>query len=613
MLDKQKFIEYLQGRSLQGYQLFGAHFEEKDGRRGVRFTVFAPAAKQVELIGDFNGWKGAGMCRDEAGIWTLFVPEAVQGQLYKYRIYTQTDEVHDRADPFAFYSELRPNTASIVQDLSGFAWGDEEFLNSRTKNFDRPMNIYEVHPGAWKRRDGEWYSYDELGERLIPYVKENGYTHIELMPVTEYPFDGSWGYQATGYFSPTSRYGTPAQLMALIDHCHRENIGVILDFVPAHFVCDFYALHQFDGSFLYESEAQDRRYTQWGTVYFDFTKGHVLSFLMSSLDFWLSAYHFDGVRFDAVSTLIYQDGIKEKGLNYSGLWFLQVCNYYLSQKHPNVMLIAEDSSDYPKVTAPVVYGGLGFDYKWDLGWMNDTLDYMMKQPAERPDFHSKLTFSMSYFYYENFILPLSHDEVVHGKKTIIDKIFGSYEEKFQTARLLYLYMMTHPGKKLNFMGNELAHFREFDEEKELDWFLLKYPVHDAFAHYIRELNHLYLETPCLYRLDYNTQKGFQWIEADNNLQSVYAYVRTDNEGGELIAVMNFSAIDYMQYPLRVPCGGRYCEVLNTDRDIYAGENRVNKMPIAARFTGKRPFPYEIPVRLAPLSGALFRRVPEVWR
>lgn len=613
MLDKQKFTEYLQGRSLQGYQLFGAHFEEKNGRRGIRFTVFAPAAKQVELIGDFNGWQGAGMCRDEAGVWTLFVPEAMQGQLYKYRIHTQTGEVHDRADPFSFYSELRPNTASVVQDLSGFSWGDEEFLNSRTKNFERPMNIYEVHLGAWKRRDGEWYSYDELGKRLIPYVKENGYTHIELMPVTEYPFDGSWGYQATGYFSPTSRYGTPAQLMALIDHCHRENIGVILDFVPAHFVCDFYALHQFDGNFLYESEAQDRRYTQWGTVYFDFTKGHVLSFLMSSLDFWLSVYHFDGVRFDAVSTLIYQDGMKEKGLNYSGLWFLKICNYYLSQKHPNVMLIAEDSSDYPKVTAPVVYGGLGFDYKWDLGWMNDTLDYMMKQPAERPDFHSKLTFSMSYFYYENFILPLSHDEVVHGKKTIIDKIFGSYEEKFQTARLLYLYMMTHPGKKLNFMGNELAHFREFDEEKELDWFLLKYPMHDAFAHYIRELNHLYLKIPCLYQLDYNTQKGFQWIEADNNRQSVYAYVRTDNEGDELIAVMNFSAADYMQYPLRVPYGGQYCEVLNTDRDIYAGENRVNKMPITARFAGKRPFPYEIPIRLAPLSGALFRRMPEVQR
>ena len=400
-MDTEKIIEYLRGRGLFGYEHFGAHFVWEDSCSQVRFTVYAPNAKNVCLIGDFNSWQPWQMQRLDCGVWTLVSPDPQEGQRYKYQITTQSGEVWDRADPFAFSSQLRPENASVITCLNHHIWQDSGWLSKRSKNFDRPLNIYELHLGSWKRKDGEdaecFYQYDEICDQLIPYLKEMGYTHIELLPLTEYPLDASWGYQVSGYFSATSRYGKPEQLMKLIDCCHQAGIGVIFDFVPTHFVRDFHALHLFDGSCMYEPDDENQRYSPWDTALFDFTKPHVISFLRSSLNFWISVYHADGIRYDAVANLIYRNGKKEDGLNDAGLWFLRSVNYDLWQEHPEVMLIAEDSSDYPKVTAPVVYGGLGFDYKWDLGWMHDTLDYLATPFGERSAMTNRFLFSMSYY------------------------------------------------------------------------------------------------------------------------------------------------------------------------------------------------------------------------
>lgn len=604
---EQRIIdEYLQGASLNGHEVFGAHIT-RDGRKlGVRFTVYAPNAKKVLVIGSFNNWEGYLMERLPSGVWTLFVHGVKEKALYKYQIHTENGEVHDRIDPFAVYSEVRPNTASIVYSLDNFQWSDQQWMDSRNRNHNGPMNIYEVHAGSWKTKKisekEHSYNYQELKEHLIPYVKMMGYTHIELMPLTEYPFDGSWGYQVTGYFSATSRYGDPKELMNFINSCHLEGIGVIIDFVPVHFVSDFYALHQFDGGFLYESEYLDQRYSEWGTLLFDFTKPHVISFLKSSIDFWISYFHVDGIRYDAVSNLIYNRGRSENGINDSGIWFLKNTNFAIHEKHPMVMLIAEDSSDYQKVTAPVVYGGLGFDYKWDLGWMHDTLDYLSIHADHRSANHNKINFSMSYFYQENFILPFSHDEVVHGKKTIINKLEGSYEEKFAQARSLYLYMFTHPGKKLNFMGNELAEFREWDEKKQLGWNILEYPIHIGFRDFIIRLNHLYLEESALYVEDYNPQY-FNWLDVNNSSQSIYAYRRDDYDGNTLYIVINFSNRYYSNYVLRVDNVGYYIEALNSDLNEFGGSGCVNG-EMKTVMHGGQPV---LDIALAPFSSIVIKK------
>ena len=445
--------EFINGQSCRAYEALGAVKIEN----GIRFSTYAPHARKVELC--LNGDIIPMEC-DERGVWSVERP-AKEGDIYQYVITTPTLEKHYRSDPFAVYSEVRPKNASVVYDIDSYSWNDQEWLSKRDKCYEKPMNIYEVHFGSWRIKEGKeetdrFYTYEEMIDLLIPYVKEMGYTHIELLPLTEYPYDGSWGYQVSGYFSATSRYGDPRGLMKFIDACHAENIGIILDFVPVHFVRDFYALHIYDGSFLFESDNEYDRYSEWGTALFDYTKPHVLSFVKSSVNFWIEKYHVDGLRYDAVANLIYRHGHTDDAVNDSGIWFLKNTNYAIQKMHPDVMLFAEDSTNYTKVTAPVEFGGLGFDYKWDLGFMNDTINYIKTPPFERRNHHNKMTFSMSYFYNDLFILPYSHDEVVHGKKTMVDKVFGSQQEQFATIRALYTFQFTHPGKKLNFMGNELC-------------------------------------------------------------------------------------------------------------------------------------------------------------
>jgi 1,4-alpha-glucan branching enzyme len=602
----QEVQQFLKGQSGTAYRAFGAHPVEMYGKQGIFFSIYAPYAASVDLIGAFNDWNGWNMQRDEYGVWSIFCENIPFGSLYKYRMTTSGGEVFDRADPFAFYSELRPGTASIVWDISPFAWSDSEWMASRSKNYTQPVNIYEVHAGSWRRIQegrenapteeerefGRMLTYSELADVLIPYVQEAGYTHIELMPLTEHPFDGSWGYQATGYFSPTSRYGTPDDLCSFVDRCHQAGIGVILDVVPLHFVTDFFGLHQLDGGFVYESANPSDRYTEWGTVLFDYTKPHTLSFMRSSLDFWLRVYHIDGLRYDAVSQLIFQHGNPHERENDPGIWFLKNVNFYLQSEFPSVMLMAEDSSNYLKVTAPVQYGGLGFDYKWDLGWMNDTLEYMKLHPDDRRHSRHLIQFSMAYFYNDIFILPLSHDEVVHGKATIIDKMWGNYEQKFSQVRLLYLYMYAHPGKKLNFMGNELAEFREWDEKKELGWNLLTYPVHDAFHHFLIELNHLGLTEKALYDTEYDP-RDFRWLDTPGCEDNVFAIARRAQNGETIACVMNFGL---RPVQTTIPAlYGTWEELINTDDSRFSGSGEYGA-PVKNGL-----------VRVAPLSGRLFKQ------
>lgn len=596
---KNKIMDrYYKGCALDAYKLFGAHLCEERGKKGVRFTVYAPHAQGIQVIGSFDDWscKGHQMRRkDDKGIWSLFVAEAKEGDMYKYRVTQATGRIVDKMDPYAFYSELRPNTASIVTNLDYKKWSDEKWLAQRTKNFDKPVNIYEMHLGSWKKdEDQEWVNYKDIAKELIAYVKENNFTHIELMPLNEYPFDGSWGYQCSWYFSATSRYGSAQELMYLINACHRANIGIIMDFVPVHFVRDDFSLSYFDGTPLYEYEKACDADSQWGTANFNLWREEVRSFLMSAAAFWIDKYHVDGLRMDAISNIIHWHGNKDLGENEGALHFIKRMNYHLSEAYKGVMLIAEDSSDFANVTKATQDGGLGFDYKWDLGWMNDTLKYLEKDPIYRKWHHNNITFSMAYFYSERFIMEFSHDEVVHGKKTIVDKIWGSYEEKFAQLRTLYLYMFTHPGKKLNFMGNELAHFREWDEEKQCDWDLLKYPMHDAFHRYFAKLGELYSKTPALYETEYDWT-SFQWIDADNADENMFSYLRK-NENSYYIVILNFSPNAYKKHAFGVPEKGVYHELLNTEQDIWGGEiTELGKMKAVEKECNKLPYTIEVDV------------------
>lgn len=614
MIDHQILEKFHQGMCLNAYEVFGAHFECENSMKGVRFTVWAPAAVSCSVIGEFNDWDSQAnvMHRYEkdGSIWTTFIAGVHEFDMYKFRIQTQDGRIVERSDPYAFYSELRPGTASKVYDIDHFAWNDGPWMQYRTRNFDRAMNIYEAHMGSWKLKkeatkeeDGEFYSYAEMAELLIPYVKEMGYTHIELMPLAEHPFDGSWGYQVTGYFSATSRYGNPKQLMHFVQCCHEAGIGVIMDFVPAHFVKDAHGLYEFDGSCLYGYPDDYRRYSEWDTVYFDLGREEIRSFMMSSVDFWLRYFHIDGVRFDAVSNLIFWKGNKNLGLNDGAVDFMKRCNYHIHEQFPTAMTIAEDSSDYPNVTKPTIDGGLGFDYKWDLGWMNDTLKYMGRDPIYRQYHHNDFTFSMAYFYSERFILPFSHDEVVHGKRTIIDKIFGDFNAKFAQLKTLYIYMMTHPGKKLNFMGNELAEFKEWDEKKALGWNILQYPAHDSFHHFIQKLNEIYKQNDMLFVHDYQND-GFKWMMVDNNTQSVFGYVRQDAGGNTMLVVLNMTPNKHIGIRMPVPVSGFYREILNTDQDIYGGSNLLNPGLIESEEVPYLKEADSIVMNLAPFGGVM---------
>lgn len=565
--------EFYIGKAFDAYEYFGAHIT-KDG---VLFRVYAPCAEKIELIGEFNDWDGSEdeMIQDaQSGVFECVQEDAEPGMMYKYRIYQKDGIVLDRFDPYSFGSQVRPDTASIIVDLDQYHFSDSAWIKKRCKNYDLPVNIYEVHAGSWRKNEADeengWYHYNELARQLIPYIKEMGYTHVEFLPLTEHPADCSWGYQASGYFCPTSRYGTAGELMEMVDLFHKEGIGVIMDFVPVHFISDTYALNKFDGTALYEYADEDKGYSEWGTCNFNYYRGEVRSFLQSSANFWMEKFHFDGIRMDAISNAIYWQGDSSKGINEGALDFIKCMNSGLQKLHPSVMLIAEDSTNFPKVTAPVEYDGLGFDYKWDMGWMNDTLNYFRTAPEYRPENYHKLTFSMMYYYDARFLLPLSHDEVVHGKATIMQKMSGDYEYKFPQARSLYMYMYAHPGKKLNFMGNEIGQFREWDEKREQDWMLLDYPLHAGFARFMKDLNKLYLEHSAFWEKDYEAD-GFQWIDCHQEGCCIYVFERRSKKE-RMISLFNFSDQEQV-YELHISDAQKLKELLNSNLAVYGGTQK----------------------------------------
>lgn len=594
------------GKSFDAYEFFGAH---KIGNK-ILFRVYAPNAAKVSLVGEFNDWQEEEMEQQyQSGIYSITSENACVGMMYKYCIHTRDGQVVYHCDPYGFAMELRPNSASYIVDLEEYKFSDDEWMNKRDKCYNKPLNIYEIHMGSWMKKNDEtynngWYRYNEIADRLINYVKENGFTHIEIMPLCEHPVDCSWGYQNTGFFSPTSRYGTNKELKELIDKCHKANVGVILDFVPIHFAVDDYGLAKFDGTELYEYPHKDVGASEWGTCNFIHSRGEVCSFLQSAANYWLKEYHFDGLRMDAISRAIYWQGNPARGVNSCAINFIRNMNVGLHKLHPTAMIIAEDSTAYPKVTAPVEYNGLGFDYKWDLGWMNDTLEYFKISPKERPNHYYKLTFSMEYFYNELFLLPFSHDEVVHGKATIIQKMWGDYEDKFKQCRALYMYMYTHPGKKLNFMGNEIAQFREWDEKREQDWQLIKMPLHDAFNKYIKRLNEVYDNYEALYKNEYDSSY-FKWLEVNAPEKSVYIYERGRSDH-RIIVALNFSDNEYAPFTFKVEEELRLREIVNSDSDIYGGSTWGMKSDVTT--TKEDNYLYNLSINLKPFSGIIYEVV-----
>lgn len=599
--------DFLMGQTIEAYKYFGAHFVKQDGQEGVVFRVYAPLAKEISVIGEFNSWdpRNHRMNKiDESGVFEIFIPNVKNYQTYKYHILNALGQYVDKQDPFGYFSEMRNGSCSKLFDIDGFIWHDKKYMSKRDRNFDKPMSIYEVHIGSWLGRDGDRFlSYEEVADKLIEYVIEHGYTHIEVMPITQYPFDGSWGYQATGFYSVDSRYGNPFQLMSFIDRCHKAGIGVILDYVVVHFATDDFALERFDGSTLYEYNGENE-YSQWGSKLFDLSKDPVRSFLMSGIDYFISYFHFDGVRLDAISNVIYWHGDCSRGENTGAIEFVKRLTGKIHIKHPDVMLIAEDSSAYQGVTKPLEYGGLGFDYKWDLGWMNDTLKYYEKDPIYRKYHHNGITFSMAYFYSENFLLPLSHDEVVHGKGTIINKMWGNYDQKFAQLRNLYTYMWSHPGKKLNFMGNELASFDEWSEEKSLPWNLLSYPKHDSILRMVRDLNLIYKSEKAMYMEEYNPAH-FQWLMADNTAQSIFAFRRTYGDE-TLVFIFNMTPNYYEYINIGVPFEGEYVEIFNSDKDVYSGYNQYNGLPLKTMNMSWWNQPQTICIKLASFGALILK-------
>lgn len=559
--------DFFAGLVFNAYEYFGAH---KENGKTV-FRTYAPNAEKVCIYGSFNNWNEEAMTGDMFGVYSFESDNAQFGDMYKYIIYTKSGERFEHCDPYGFGMELRPQWASYIVDLTEYKFNDDKWMAKRNKNYNSPMNIYEVHLGSWKENsenENGWYNYSEIADKLIDYAKKHHYTHIEFLPLSEHPADCSWGYQNTGFFSPTSRYGTAAQLMELVDKCHKNNIGVIMDFVPVHFAIDGYGPAKYDGTFLYEYPPSDVGISEWGTCNFNHSRNETRCMVQSAANFWLEKFHFDGLRMDAISRAIYWGGDPARGVNEHTVSFLKNMNLGLQKRHPTAMLIAEDSTAFPKITAPVEYEGLGFDYKWDLGWMNDTLDFFRIAPWERRNHYHKLTFSMAYFYNELFILPFSHDETVHGKATIIQKMYGEYDEKFLQCRALYMYMYTHPGKKLNFMGNEFGQFREWAEDREQDWDILKYPLHDAFHRYITKLNEIYLKNTALHSGEYNMD-NFRWIMSDNCEQCVYIYERSCG-GSTVLCVFNFSG---MEQTVSFTLGKKVKikEILNSRWQEYGGD------------------------------------------
>ena len=623
---------YLFGQSTHYdiYKKMGAHVKTRNKKKGVIFDVWAPHAAAVSVIGEFNDWNETAtmMTRvdpTEMGVWEVFSPDAKEGQLYKYVIYTAEGKKIYKSDPYATTCELRPGTASVIYNADKYKWKDSEWIKKREKTgdtyFEQPMSIYEVHLGSWMRHPGReddgFYTYRELADKLSEYVVEMGYTHVELMGVSEYPFDGSWGYQVTGYYAPTSRYGTPDDFMYLIDTFHKNNIGVILDWVPAHFPKDAHGLADFDGEPLYEyPDPKMGEHPDWGTKIFNYGKSEVKNFLIGSALMWVEKYHIDGLRVDAVASMLYLDYGKEDGQwvankygsnqNLDAIEFFKHINTLITGRNKGVVMIAEESTAWPKVTGSVTENGLNFSYKWNMGWMHDFLDYMKLDPYFRKDNHNKMTFAMSYNQYEKYILVLSHDEVVHLKCSMINKMPGFEIDKFKNLKAGYAFMMCHPGKKLLFMGQDFAQYQEWSEERELDWYLLDNPNNKSVNDFMKDLLHMYRENPALYELDCSWE-GFEWINANDSYRGIFSFVRKSKDGkNNILCVVNFTPIAYEDYRVGVPTGGTYKLLINSESPKYGGESTARKVSYKAEAKECDGREHSLGYSLAPYGVAIFK-------
>ena len=621
----QDMAAYLfhQGTNFHAYEYLGMHIEGKN----VAFRVWAPNADYVSVCGDFNFWNRDAdpMTRTtEGGVWELKIPTSriEMGQCYKYCIRNKGRELL-KADPYGFSMQRPPETASLICDISGYTWRDEGWMNYRKETFNRanylaqPVNVYEVHLGSWKKHeDGSYYSYAELAGDLAPYLKQMGYTHIELMPISEHPFDGSWGYQVCGYYAPTARHGSPKDFMAFVDAMHEAGIGVILDWVPAHFAKDAHGLYEFDGQPLYEYQGWDRiEHEGWGTRRFDVGREEVQSFLISNAVYWLKEYHVDALRVDALASMLYLDYDKRPGEWVPNVYgenkcleaiaFFQKMNGYLAANYPDVMTIAEESTSWANITG-FENNGLGFSYKWNMGWMNDTLAYVQEDPLWRSYHHEKMNFSILYSFSERYMLPISHDEVVHGKKSLLDRMAGDYETKFAGARTYLTYMMTHPGKKLLFMGSEIGMFREWDHDGELEWFLLNYDMHAKYQLFISRLNQLYLENPELWELD-ESPESFVWIDPDNREQSIFSYRRIAKNGDELLVYLNFLPVEHKNFLAAVPEAGEYEEVFNSDAIEFGGKGVLNRGMLMSEECVLREYTQAVSITLPPMSAVVLKK------
>ena len=614
------------GDSVRAYDFLGAHLVNRNDKNGVVFRVWAPTARSVSVAGDFNNWNNEAnyMYNIGYGVWEVFVEGVKQFCTYKYCIESEYGDRLMKADPYAFHAQTRPGQASVVYDIESYSWNDSEWFNKRKENniSSSPMNIYEIHAGSWRKYpDGNFFNYQKLADELIPYLKEMHYTHVQLMPIMEYPYDGSWGFQTTGYYAPTSRYGTPSDFMAFVDKLHGEGIGVILDWVPSNFPTDDFGLTRFDGSPLYESnDPKTSKRDSWGTCLFNYARFEVTSFLVSCAMFWLDKYHIDGLRIGALSSMLYLDYGKTEGEwepnkfggkeNLDAVDFVKRLNTAVHMYHPDVMMFAEENTSWPKLTHKIEDGGLGFDFKWNMGWMNDMLHYMSLNSMWRPFNHDSLTFSLYYAFSEKFLLPISHDEVSHGKGSLIKQMPGKYDEQFAGVRAFITYMYAHPGKKLVFMGTEIGQFDEWNHEEAIQWDLLEFEKHKKLRTFFKELNKFYLDCKPLYELD-TVWKGFDWIHHDDYTNSVIAFKRTDKNGDEIVSVCNFQPIRRDEYCIGVPKYGLYDEVFNSDEERFGGSGVVNGNNIKTEVMKIHGFDQGLSLTLPPLSVIYLRCAKEL--